>query len=310
LAESANAAPDAGSRARLLAAFASLWLIWGSTYLAIRLAIETLPPLLMSGVRFLVAGVLLYVWMRRRGEPRPTAPQWRAASLIGALLLLFGNGGVAWAEQTIPSGLAALIVAIVPAWMVLFDWFGGASRPRPAVVGGLALGFVGVGVLVGPEDLFGGTAVDPVGALVICVGTIAWASGSIYSRRAALPQSPQMTTAIQMLWGGGWLVVAGLLTGEAARIDPSGVSLRSAAAWAYLVIFGSIIAYGAYVYLLRHTEPAKASTYAYVNPVIAVLLGWLIADEPMGPRVLIAVAIIIPAVALIVSFRSPARYRK
>lgn len=297
----------ATDRARLIAAFAALWTIWGSTYLAIRIAIETLPPFLMSGVRFLVAGALLYAWMRRRGEPNPAAPEWRSGAVIGALLLLCGNGGVAWAEQFIPSGLAALIVAVVPIWMVLFDWIGGAARPRPPVLLGLALGLLGVGVLVGPEDLIGGAPVDPVGTLVISAGTVAWALGSIYSRSAPMPRSPRMSTAIQMLWGGVFLSIAGVATGELGRVEPSAISLRSAAAWLYLVFFGAIIAYSAYVYLLRHTDPAKASTYAYVNPVIAVLLGWALASEPLGPRIMLAVALIIPAVALIVSFRRPPR---
>jgi drug/metabolite transporter (DMT)-like permease len=298
---------EPGAGTRLIASFAALWIIWGSTYLAIRVAIETLPPFLMSGVRFLVAGAMLYAWMRRRGEPVPTAPQWRAAAVIGGLLLLCGNGGVAWAEQYIPSGLAALIVAVVPIWMVLFDWIGGAARPRRAVIAGLALGFLGVGVLVGPEDLVVGSPVDPIATTVIVGGTIAWALGSIYSRGAPMPGSPRMSTAIQMLCGGALLTVAGALTGELGRVDLASVSLRSAAAWSYLVIFGSIVAYNAYVYLLRHTEPAKASTYAYVNPVIAVLLGWALLGEPLGPRVMLAVAMIIPAVAMIVSFRRPPR---
>jgi drug/metabolite transporter (DMT)-like permease len=290
-------------RLKLIGAFASLWVIWGSTYLAIRLAIDTLPPLLMSGVRFLVAGALLLAWVRWRGEPWPSAPQIRAAAIVGALLLLFGNGGVAWAEQFIPSGLAALIVAIVPAWMVLFDWIGGASRPGLPVMLGLALGFLGVGVLVGPEELLGQGSLDPTATLVICGGTIAWALGSIYSRHAPRPRSPRMSTAIQMLWGGLWLTLTGFLSGEHLDFDLAAVTPLSIAAWLYLVVFGSIIAYGAYVYLLQNTEPAKASTYAYVNPVIAVLLGWLVASEPLSSRVLLAVAIIIPAVALIVSFR-------
>lgn len=295
--------PEPAPRTLLLAAFAALYVIWGSTYLAIRLAIDTLPPLLMSGARFIVAGGLLYVFVRWRGEPRPLGEHWRSAVVVGMTLLLFGNGGVAWGEQTVPSGLAALLVAVVPAWMVLFDWMARGLRPRPPVLAGLLLGFVGVAILVGPEDLLGGGSVDPLGAAVISLGTVAWAFGSIYSRSAPLPRSPLMSTALQMLVGGVWLLLGGVLLGEPARFDPAAVTATSVLAWVYLVLVGAIVGFSAYIYLLRHTEPAKASTYAYVNPVIAVLLGWLVADEQLSPRVWFAVLAIVPAVALIVSFR-------
>lgn len=294
---------DTAPRATLLAAFAALYVVWGSTYLAIRLAIDTLPPLLMSSARFLVAGGLLYGFMRWRGEPRPRPEYWRSAAVVGMTLLLFGNGGVALAEQTVPSGLAALLVAIVPGWMVLFDWMARGLRPRPPVLAGLLLGFVGVAILVGPEDLLGGGSVDPFGAAILNIGTIAWAWGSIYSRSAPLPRSPLLSTAMQMLAGGMWLLLGSLLLGEPATFDPAAVTTRSLLAWLYLVLIGAIVGFSAYIYLLRHTEPAKASTYAYVNPVIAVLLGWMVAGEPMSPRVLLAVVAIVPAVALIVSFR-------
>lgn len=294
---------EEASRARLLTAFAALYVIWGSTYLAIRVAIDTLPPLLMSGARFVVAGALLYAFMRWRGEPAPTLRHWRSGAVVGATLLLLGNGGVAWAEQTVPSGLAALLVAIVPGWMVLFDWMARGIRPRPPVFAGLLLGFAGVAVLVGPEDLLGGGSVDPAGAAAIFLGTIAWAFGSIYSRSAPLPRSPLMSTAVQMLVGGVWLGLAGGLLGEAADFEFGALTTASVLAWVYLVLIGAIVGFSAYIYLLRHTDAAKASTYAYVNPVIAVLLGWLLAGEPMNERVLLAVLVIVPAVALIVSFR-------
>jgi drug/metabolite transporter (DMT)-like permease len=285
--------------ARLVAAFAAVYLIWGSTYLAIRIAIESLPPLTMAGARFGVAGAALYAFVRLRGEAAPEPRHWRATALIGALLLLMGNGGVVLAERTVPSGVVALLVAMVPAWMVLLEWLRpGGIRPRARTVAGLVVGFVGMVLLVGPGGV-SGAQVDGWGVALVTVGSLAWAAGSIYSRGAALPPSVLLATAMQMSWGGVWLLLAGLLAGEWGRVDPAAFTARSLAAWGYLVVFGSLVAFTAYVWLLGRTSAARVSTYAYVNPVVAVLLGWAVVGEPLSARVLGAAAIIIAAVAVI-----------
>jgi drug/metabolite transporter (DMT)-like permease len=285
-------------------AFAAVYLIWGSTYLAIRFAIETIPPFLMAGTRFLIAGSLLYAWTRLRGAQRPTRIHWREAAIIGALMLLGGNGGVTWAEQRIPSGLAALLVAAVPMWIVLLEALRpGGARPSAWTLLGLVMGLLGVALLIGPANLTGGQHVDLVGALVVLIGALAWAIGSLYSRQAQLPSVSLQGVALEMLAGGLFLVLAGGITGEGAKLDISSISARSLAALAYLIVFGSIIAFTAYLWLLRATTPARASTYAYVNPVVAVFLGWALADEPLTAQTLIAAAVIVSAVAMITTAR-------
>ena len=289
----------------VLAAFAAVYLLWGSTYLAIIFAIDTLPPLLMAGARFLLAGSILYAVMRLRGEAAPAPRHWRSAAIIGALLLLCGNGGVTLAERTVPSGVAALLVAMVPMWMVLLEWVRpGGVRPTVRTLLGLLVGFAGIGVLVGPGATQGGP-VDPFGAGLVMLGSAAWAAGSIYSRGAPLPKSALLATGMEMMWGGAWLLAAGVLRGEAWSTDFSAVSGTSLLAWAYLVVFGSLVGFTAYIWLLGVTTAARASTYAYVNPVVAVLLGWWLLDEPLTARVLVAAAIIVLAVAVITTGRRP-----
>ena len=287
-------------RAEILLAFAAIYVIWGSTYLAIRFAIETLPPFLMAASRFLVAGPLLYAWARWRGAARPSPGHWRAAAVVGALLLLGGNGAVVWAEQRVPSGVTALLVAMVPLWMVLLDWLRpGGVRPTVAVFSGVALGLAGLVLLVGPEQILGGEHVDHAGALALAFGCLTWSIGSVYSRHAPLPASPQLATAMEMVAGGALLLVASLARGEWQQLDAQAISLRSLAALAYLVVFGSLVALTAYVWLLRQTTPARVSTYAYVNPVVAMLLGWALAGEPLTARTLLAAAVIVGGVVLI-----------
>jgi drug/metabolite transporter (DMT)-like permease len=285
-------------RAKVITAFAAVYIIWGSTYLAILYAIQTLPPFLMAAARFLVAGVLLLAWARARGVAMPTRAQWIACAIAGLLMLMGGNGAVVWAEQRVPSGVAALLVAIVPCWMVLIDWLHGGNRPTRRVVAGLVLGLLGLILLVGPEAIIGGGRVDTIGAIVLVVGGLSWAIGSLYSRGRKFP-APRMSTAAQMLGGGAGLLVLGSLTGEWMRLDVAAISTRSLLALLYLVVFGSLIAYSAYVWLLRVTSPAKVSTYAYVNPVVAVLLGWALANEPLTARMAVAAVVIIAGVALI-----------
>jgi drug/metabolite transporter (DMT)-like permease len=288
-------------RPRLLTAFAAVYVIWGSTYLGIRIAIETLPPLLMAGARYIIAGAILLLWSRlRERDGGPSARDWLTGLVSGALLLLGGNGAVVWAEQRVPSGIAALLVAIVPLWMVLLDWLRpGGRRPAWLVFVGLGLGLVGLGLLVGVEALQGGGAIDTLGAGVLMLGSLSWAVGSLYTQRAPRPSSPNRGSGTQMLAGGLCLLVVALVTGEGAQLDLAHVSTRSLLAFAYLVTFGSLIGFTAYVYLLAHTTAAKAATYAYVNPVVAVLLGWAFANEPVTPRTLVAAAVILAGVAII-----------
>ena len=289
-------------RLGLLAAFAAIYLIWGSTYLAIRFAVETLPPFLMTAVRFVAAGALMYAWARLRGAARPTRLHWSAATLVGVLMLVFGVGGVSWAEQRIPSGAAALIVAVGPLSMVLVDWlFFRGGRPNARVWAGIVLGFVGVALLVGPEQLAGSGRIDALGVGIILLGTITWSFGSLYSRGSHLPSSPVLATGMEMMAGGLVLLVLGSVVGEWARLGDSQVSLLSVASVAYLAVFGSIIALGAYLWLLRVTTPSRVVTHAYVNPVVAVFLGWALADEALNTRTLAATAVITAGVLVILS---------
>jgi drug/metabolite transporter (DMT)-like permease len=299
---------NAPLRWRVAAALGAVYLIWGSTYLAIRFAIETMPPFLMAGVRFLVAGGALYAWMRWRGAPRPTRAQWGSAAIVGALLLLLGNGGVVWAEQLIPSGITALLVGTVPLWMAVLDWARpGGARPSLAVVVGLLFGFAGVALLIGPAQLAGGSRVSLLGSAIVLVAAVCWASGSLYSRSSRLPSSPLMGTAIEMLAGGALLLLAGSATGELAQVHLNTISARSALGLAYLIVFGSLVGFTAYIWLLRAAPPAIVSTYAYVNPVVAVLLGWALAGEPLTLRTLLAAAIIVTGVVVITTFQARKR---
>ena len=309
---STRTVPQTASRGKLIAAFAAVYIIWGSTYLAIRFALETLPPFLMAGVRFLTAGAIVYGFLVARGAAHPTRRNWRDGLIVGGFLLLGGNGGVVWSEQFVPSGIAALLVATLPIWMVLFDWLRGTGqRPGARTAIGIGLGLAGLVVLIGPGSL-GADGMPIVPALVLVLASVAWAWGSLYSRGAAKPSSPMMATAIQMLCGGALLTIAGTAAGEWGELDLAGASTRSVLALLYLLLAGSIVGYSAYIWLLEHTSPANVATYAYVNPVVAVFLGWLLASEPITPRVLIAAAIIVLGVAVIVSApsRKPAPVRE
>jgi drug/metabolite transporter (DMT)-like permease len=293
------------SRAQIIAAFASIYLVWGSTYLAIRYADETIPPFLMGGIRFLVSGALLFAWSRYRGAERPTRVHWRNAVIAGGFLLLGGNGAVVWAEQFVPSGLTALLVSILPFWLVIIEWVRPPrKRPAGAVLLGLVLGFAGIVVLVGPADIGGHGVVRPIGALVLILGSLSWAIGSFYSRDAELPKSGLLTTGMEMLGGGVLLLIAGVLSGELSHFDIHRISGASAAGLLYLITFGSLLGFTSYIWLLDKVSPARLGTYAYVNPVVAVILGWAIADERLSARTAVAAAIVICAVALITTARS------
>ncbi len=296
-----SAADNHASPARIALGFAAVYILWGSTYLAMRFAVATLPPLLMAGTRHLGAGLLLYLFMRLRGTPKPQAVHWRSATLLGFLLLV-GNGMVAWAEVTVPSGITALILAAVPFAMVLLNALEQGRAPRVSVLGGLLLGVIGLGILVLPTDRHATDHVDPVGVFMLLAASLSWAVGSLYAHRAALPASTFLGISMEMVAGGCLLWLMGLGLGEGAALHLADVSLKSALAVGYLIVFGSLLGFTAYVWLLKVTTPARASTYAFVNPVIAVFLGWLLADEPITPRIALAGALIVAGVGLILYF--------
>ena len=288
------------SSLRLAVAFATVYLIWGSTYLAIRIAIETIPPFVMAGSRFLLAGTILYAWSAMRGTPSPGRAHWLTALIVGGLLLAAGNGAVTWSEQEVPSGLAALVIATVPIWMVLLDGLRpGGVRPTRLTILGVIIGFLGIALLFGPANLRATEGIRPISMIVLFFAPLSWAIGSLYSRGAPKPRSPLQGIGMQMLCGGALLLIAATVTGQWADLELSAVSPASAVSLLYLVFFGSIIAYSAYIWLLTATTPAKVSTYAYVNPIVAVALGWAIVDEPLTPAMLGAMAIIILSVTLI-----------
>ncbi len=287
------------SASRVALAYATVCLVWGSTYLAIRFAVETLPPLLMASTRYLVAGAILFP-LARRAAPGPlTKRQWIGAAIVGTLMLLGGNGLVCWSEQHVVSSLAALLIATIPLWMILFDWlFYRGARPTRVAIIGLALGLTGVYFLVDPAGLAGERVYLP-GAVALLAACVFWALGSLYSRRCQQPASTPLATAMQMLTGGSALGIVGLLAGEAERVNFAAISFRSVAALAYLVIFGSLLAMSAYVWLLQHRPAAQVSTYAFVNPVVAVFLGVAVAGEPFTPRTALGGALILAAVGMI-----------
>ncbi|HEX9711948.1 MAG TPA: EamA family transporter [Actinomycetota bacterium] len=287
-------------RAKVWLALLSIYILWGSTYLAIRIAIETLPGLLMAGVRFTLAGLAMYAIGISRGDragDRPTPAQWRAAFVIGAALAAGGNGFVVLAEERIASGAAALIVATVPLWVALFEWVRHGARLSKPVIGAMLAGFGGVAILARPGE----GSIDSVGALMVVAATVFWAAGSVYARRADLPRRPVVSTGMEMIGGGLTLLLAGTLIGEWGEVEVAAFSRSSLLAMGYLTVFGSIVGFSAYVWLLRNVESSLATTYAYVNPFIAVMLGAVIADEVITGTILLAGAIIVVSVAIIVS---------
>jgi drug/metabolite transporter (DMT)-like permease len=293
---SPEAAP---TRAKLLLAFAAVYFIWGSTYLFIRFAIETVPPFLVGGIRFLLAGTVMYAWLRFRGAARPRLAEWRSAFIIGPLMMTGGNGGIVWSEQFVSSGVVALVVAIVPLWMLLLSWMRGGTRPSAREWIGVATGLVGVALLVSTDNNPAQGGLSPLALLVMIFSTLSWSVGSLIARDAPLPASPLLASAMEMLAGGVGMLAIALVRGEYAQLAVSAVSLRSASSIAYLALFGSIIAFSAYKWLLNKTTPAAVGTYAFVNPVVAVVLGWAFAAEPLGTRTVVAMCVIVGAVVMI-----------
>jgi len=301
-------AEKSASRAALVAGFAAIYLIWGSTYLGIRVAVETLPPFLMAAVRFLAAGAVMALFLASKGRFKANLHQWRDNALVGGFLLLGGTGLVCWAEQKVPSGITTLIVSVGPLFFVLFDWAALAffrdgkrgARPNALTFVGLALGFAGLALLVGPDVVQQGAGhLDALSVVVLVIACTSWSFGSIYTRYTRDQAEPMTASAIQMLCGGGWLALVSLVMGEPWHFNAAAVSGRSLGALLYLIVVGSLVGYNTYIWLMKHSTPAKVSTYAYVNPIVAVFLGWLILHEPVSPRIFVAAAVIIAGVAII-----------
>ncbi len=297
-------------KSKIWFALIALYIVWGSTYLGIKIAIETIPPFFHASVRFLISGLILVIWQRTAGHPLPTRKQWMSTGIIGTLLLLGGNGLVSWAEQFIPSGIAALIIASVPMFLVI----GEAIRPngvKPNWQGvvGLLIGFVGIFILVGPSEISGSaTRLNTFGVIALLSACLFWALGSIYSKTADLPKSSLMNTGAQMLMGSISLLIVSLFSGELPGWDVTAVSTRSMVGLSYLIFVGSLVGFASYGWLLQNAPISLVSTYAYVNPIVAVLLGVLFANEILEPRIWLATAIIIGAVIFINSTRPKVRY--
>lgn len=313
---------DRDHRIKFILAYTAVCLIWGSTYLGVRFAIETLPPILMAGVRFTIAGCIMFVWAKIAGAQMPTLGEVRSAGIVGILLVTVCNGLFTLAMGSVPSSIGALVATSLPIWMVLLDWLRpNGSRPHNGVLAGVALGFGGIILLVRPWEVFFGAggasggaqttshsasahAVDMFGAGIMCIGTIGWAVGSIIARQVKLPSSPQMNTAVQLLVGGVVMLVWGLLRGELANVHPENFSLKSLLAFVYLIIFGSIAAFTAYSWLLRNVSAALASSYTYINPIVAIVLALTLGGERITATMLLAMAIIMLAVAVIARYRN------
>lgn len=293
----------------IAAAFAAIYVIWGSTYLAIKYAIETVPPFFMTAVRFAIAGGALYLWSvirAPRAEPNPVARPsarliWRDAFVVGGLLILGGTALVGWAELVVPSGITSLILASNPLWMALCEGIMARRAPSRRVVAGLLVGLGGLAILVGPTLLAPGRSASLLGVGALLLASLAWTVGALYSRRAALPSSPARATGIQMMAGGTLSLVVGVLIGEHRQLSLAAITPTSLLAIGYLIVFGALIGFSAYLWLMRVSTPSRVATHAYVNPVVAVLLGWTMLGETVTVWTALAMVVIVAAVVLIVS---------
>ncbi|GAB1469783.1 drug/metabolite exporter YedA [Chloroflexota bacterium] len=294
-------------KSKVWLALITLYIVWGSTYFGIKVAIETLPPFFHGSIRFLVSGIILLVWQKAAGQPMPTRKQWQSTFIIGTLLLLGGNGLVSWAEQFIPSGIAALIIATVPLSLVILEAMRpGGIKPTWRAIVGLGIGFIGIFILAGPAEISGSTTeLNSFGVIALLAATVLWALGSIYSKTADLPKASLVTTGAEMLMGSIGLMVVSVLTGELNGWDPMAVSGRSIAGLVYLITIGSIVGFGSYTWLLQNAPISLVATYAYINPIVAVILGYFFGNEALEPRTWLAAAIIIGAVIFINSKGKP-----
>ena len=292
-------------KTKIWIALLALYIVWGSTYLAIRFSVETIPPFLHAALRFLISGAILFIWRRMAGDPAPTLSNWKSTAIVGAALLLGGNGLVAWAEQSVPSGIAALMISTSPFWLVLFESLrAGGSKPTWRSIVGLIVGFAGGCILIGPAEITGGEgSFDTFGIILLLLAPLFWSLGSIYARGADMPKSTLLGTGMEMLTGAVALFIVSLVKGELNGFSFGLVSMRSWLGLAYLITFGSLVGFVSYGWLLHNAPVSLMSTYAYVNPVVAVFLGNLFADEPLNARILIASAIIIGSVIFINSAR-------
>ncbi|UCG53268.1 MAG: EamA family transporter [Candidatus Latescibacterota bacterium] len=286
-------------RLLLVMAFAAIYLLWGSTYLAIRYAVDTLPPLLMAGTRAATAGAVLFVFVTRGRFPRLSAGHWRTVSVSGGLMFLGGHGLLCWAEQRIESGIAALVLAMIPIWMVIVGWVSGGGKPGFGTITGVVLGFTGIVVLVSPWKSSMGMLGEPAALGALIGSGFLWVCGSLYARKALPPGNVALSTAMQLLTGGVLLLLVGIAIGEVNRLDFAMVSSRSILSLVYLIVFGSLVAFSAYSWLLRKTDPVLVGTYAFVNPVVAVALGWSLGGERFDIVTVFAGAVIVIGVAVV-----------
>ncbi|HVH50102.1 MAG TPA: EamA family transporter [Candidatus Bathyarchaeia archaeon] len=295
--------PDRSAPTGLLVlSFLTVYLLWGGTFFAMRVGVESFPPLILAGMRHFSVGLALYPPLRWKTGIKPTADQWKTAAITGLLLLCVGNGGVCWAEQTVPSGIAALLVATVTLWMVIVDWLRpGGHRPSARIVFGIVMGFAGMVILIGPSRLGLSGRVDPIGAGVLIAASLAWACGSLYSKHGTLPSSPMLGVAMQGLCGGAALWITAALNGEVVRFHPAAATVRAWMAVVYLMVFGSCIGFTAYLYILKNSTAAQVGTYAFVNPIVALIVGWLLGGEALSARTLLAAAVILTAVVLVIT---------
>lgn len=298
-------APAHPARAALITAFAIIYVVWGSTYLAIRVAVEQMPPFVMGAGRFLIAGTLMLGFLLARGATWPSARQWAINLGLGVFFLVGGNGSVSWAEQYVPSGITALLLGMTPLFIVLTEWaWPGGKRPTAITILGLLLGFAGVAWLAAPWEKAGEGALHPGGVAALVFACISWSLGTIASKRVPHGAEPATAAAVQMLGGGGGQLLIALLRGDLAHFSPTTVAAPAWGAFVYLIFIGSFVGFSTFVWLMKHSTPARVATYAYVNPVVAVALGWLILNEPIGPRTLAASVVIVAAVVIITTEKS------
>ena len=305
---------------KILLAFAIIYFVWGSTFLAIRIGVREVPPFLLAAIRFVIAGLVLFLWSLARGERSPTRRQWTSISLLAVLLFGVDYGLLFWAEQRVPSGIAAVVMAIIPAFMTISEIvFLKTQKLTARLAAALAIGFAGVAVLMSQTILLShslhfkgaptNTAIDTLGAVALIVASISWSIGSALTRKLSLPSSKVMSSGAQMLTGGIFLGIAAVSFGELPKFHPSNVSREAWFALAYLIVAGSIIAFTAYVWLIHHESPTKVGTYAYVNPVVAVVLGYFLGGEALGPRTILGAALILVSVVVITTTPKPSASR-
>lgn len=300
---------DSPPRTLVVAAFAAVYLFWGSTFLGIKVAMETIPPFLMAGSRFFLAGVLLYGWARWRGAGRPTRRQWVHAAVVGCLLLGVGNGAVTYVEQTLPTIIAALIISTTPVWLVILDWLHGGPRPRALTLAGLLMGMAGVVCIAAASHTHIQEPTGHLNVVILIAATLSWAYGSVWSRQADKPASPLLMVGMQMITAGLALTLVAVGFGEPRGLDPAAFSQRSILAWSYLLVAGSLIGFTAYIWLLQVTSTARVATHAYVNPVVAVILGIWLGNETLSTNAALGGGLVVVSIVLILGpFRtSPAR---